>query len=171
MKYLKIFLIALVFSGVALGLESYTSFRTDHAQEATKVQPVSIVVKGTTDDTFYYLEADPSSGALPVSASTQAKSVIELIRNDYSSTNVTTSAYVELVASTSGAIYTLNVFDSSGETLVLATGAAASESDLIYIPPGGNDRIDVFIAAGTRLSVKAVSADATTGEIVINATD
>ena len=50
----------------------------------------------------------------------------EFIRNDYTGTNVTTGAYVELIASLAFAIKEIEIFDSSGETLKLALGAAAS---------------------------------------------
>lgn len=127
-----------------------------------------------------------SSSALPTGASTLAeqqtqtthlsniatsvdgKAKVELIRNVYSSVNVTTAAYVQLVASTSGEINWIDIFDSSGETLVLATGAAAAEVDQVYIFPGGNQKIPLQIAAGTRISVKAISATASVGELLIN---
>lgn len=94
--------------------------------------------------------------------------VLEFIRNDYSSTPVTTGAYVQLIASTSAAVKQLEIFDSSGQTLVLALGAGGSEADKMYIVPGGNGRIPCAIPASSRISIKAVSADATVGEIVIN---
>lgn len=94
-------------------------------------------------------------------------------RHNYQSTSVTTAAYVELIASTAEAVTTLYVFDSSGQTLVLATGEAGSEVDQPwYIVPGGNDTVSVTtIPAGTRLSIKAVSATANKGELVINASN
>ena len=98
----------------------------------------------------------------------QGKTSVEIVRNDYSSTNVTTGAYVELIASTSGEINRLHIFDSSGEIMILATGAAASETDIFYIEPGGPGPVDVNIPAGTRVSVRALSADATLGDLVIN---
>lgn len=101
-------------------------------------------------------------------AAPTGRTKVELIRNNYTSTNVTTGAYVELVASTSAAINQLQIFDSSGETLVLAVGAAASEVDQIYVFPGGNGVTDLAIAAGSRISVKAISASATSGELTIN---
>ena len=89
-------------------------------------------------------------------------------RNDYSSVNVTTSAYVTLDASLAAEAHEVEIFDSSGQTLVLATGAAASEVDQVYIVPGGNGRIPLRIAAGTRTSIKAVSGTASAGEISVN---
>jgi len=89
----------------------------------------------------------------------------EFARNDYSSVNVTTSAYVTLIASTATEYHEIQIFDSSGQTLKLATGAAASEVDKIIIPPGGTNPIKLRIASGTRISIKAVSATASVGEI------
>ena len=88
--------------------------------------------------------------------------------HDYSSVNVTTAAYVELIASTSVACKQLEIFDSSGQLLILALGAAASEVDKLYILPGGNGQVICNIPAGTRVSIKAVSASATAGYLAIN---
>lgn len=90
------------------------------------------------------------------------------VRNDYSSVNVTTAAYVQLVASLTSATKEIEIFDSSGQTLVLAVGAAASEVDQINIFPGGNGRVKLAIPAASRISIKAVSATASVGEIDIN---
>lgn len=90
------------------------------------------------------------------------------IRRDYSTGNVTTGAYVQLVASLTTTCSEIEIFDSSGQTLFLATGGAGSEVDQILIFPGGNGRIPLRIAAGTRISIKAVSATANTGEIDLN---
>jgi hypothetical protein len=100
--------------------------------------------------------------------SQMSRTVQTLVRNDYSSTSVTTSAYTQLVASTTAVVRELEIFDSSGQTLVIATGAAASEVNLFYVFPGGNGRIPVYIAGGTRISIKAVSANATSGEFIMN---
>ena len=100
---------------------------------------------------------------------TQAgRSVRNRARIDYTSTSVTTGAYVQLLLSTAGAVNEVEIFDSSGQTLVLATGLAASEVDQVYIFPGGNGRIPLAIAASIRVAIKAVSATASTGEISVN---
>lgn len=90
------------------------------------------------------------------------------VRNDYSVTPVTTGAYVQLVASLSQDIKELEIFDSSGQTLAIATGGAGSEVDRFYIIPGGNGRVIENIPSGTRVSVIAISANATVGELTIN---
>lgn len=90
------------------------------------------------------------------------------VYNDYSSVNVTTAAYVQLVASTTSATNLLQVFDSSGQTMIIAVGAAASEIDQCYIFPGGQGDIPLAIPAGSRVSVKAKTASATSGYLAIN---
>jgi len=89
-------------------------------------------------------------------------------RLDYTGTSVTTGAYVELIASTSDRTQYVEIFDSSGQTLKIAVGAAASEVDKFLIFPGGNLKILVDIPAGSRVSVRAVSATASVGELSIN---
>ena len=91
-----------------------------------------------------------------------------IVRNAYGVTPVTTGAYVQLVAALAQDIKELEVFDSSGQTLAIATGAAASEVDRFYISPGGNGRIIENIPAGVRVSIIAISANATVGELVVN---
>lgn len=88
------------------------------------------------------------------------------IRKDYTVTPVTTLTWLEFTVSTAFAISRWNVFDSSGQTLQIAQGAIGAEVIMFYITPGGVE-IEHRITAGVRLSVKAVSADATVGEIVI----
>lgn len=88
--------------------------------------------------------------------------------NDYTGTPVTTAAYVQLVASTGDQIRKVQIFDSSGETMILATGAGGAEVDLMYIFPGGIETL-VDIPAGTRLSIKAKTANATAGYFAMNA--
>lgn len=91
-------------------------------------------------------------------------------RNAYASTNVTTGAWVQIIASTAANINQLHIFDSSGQTIELGTGAAASETRVLIIPPGGfNAVVDLFIASGTRLSLRAISGTASAGEFDLTA--
>lgn len=106
-----------------------------------------------------------------VSSSSPAIGARQLVRNDYSSTNVTTGAFVELTASLTQAMSQMEIFDSSGETLEIATGAAASEVVRFRIFPGGNGFVpldNTIFAAATRVSVRAVSGTASVGELTIN---
>lgn len=89
------------------------------------------------------------------------------VYNDYTSTSVTTSAYVQLVASTSNAINNVHIFDSSGQAMILAIGAAGSEVDTLFVPPGG-DTYNLNIPASSRISYKAKTANATSGYLLMS---
>lgn len=90
------------------------------------------------------------------------------VLNDNASVNITTAAYVQLVASTTSASNAIEVFNTCASYIYLATGAPASEVDQILIPPGGNGLIPLAIAASTRVSVKAADVNATTGKVGVN---
>jgi len=94
--------------------------------------------------------------------------VVATARRDYSTGSVTTGAWVELIPSLGSQAQDIEIFDSSGQTLEIGTGAAASEARLFIVMPGGNGRIPVRIASGTRISIRAVSGTANVGEICIN---
>lgn len=80
----------------------------------------------------------------------------------YATTNVTTSAYVTLVASIP-ACSKIQILDTSGKILKLAIGAAGSEIDICTCPVTGSIVVPTYIPAGQRLSIKAIDASATTG--------
>jgi hypothetical protein len=124
--------------------------------------------KGQGVDTIYVLEVDPVTGAFPASFTPAVYTPVDLISHSYASTNVTTAAYVEIEASTADDASQIMIADSSGCRLILATGAAASEVPLLYIPEGSWEfPIPVSIAAGTRLSIKALDTTATSGYMTI----
>ncbi len=83
----------------------------------------------------------------------------------YSATNVTTSAYVTLVASSPIAVVHLIICDSSGQILKLAKGSAGNEVDLFTVPVNScfEYSLDTLLGSGTRLSLKAISATASSG--------
>jgi hypothetical protein len=114
--------------------------------------------------------AEKGAGAVTADTlrSTEAgRAYADSVRYDHT-VPVTTGAWTELIASTAAAINALMIFDSSGQILELGTGAAASEARVLLIPPGGIDGVIPFrIAAGTRLSVRAVSANTAGGDLVL----
>lgn len=83
----------------------------------------------------------------------------------YSGTNVTTAAYVTLVASTPILTQKLIICDSSGQILKIAVGAALSEVDLFTVPLSACFvyPLSYPLPAGSRLSLRAISATASTG--------
>lgn len=98
------------------------------------------------------------------------ESPVSTIRNVYSVTPVTTSAYVQLSASLPNFIRAVQIFDSSGQLLQLALGAAGHEVLVpwVIMPGGQGDMIPMVGAVGQRLSIKAVSGTANSGEIDLN---
>lgn len=84
-------------------------------------------------------------------------------RNSYSSTNVTTSAYVEMISSLSVNASGIFIFDSSGQTLLLGVGSAGNEVVYTLVEPGGNGFVPLFIPKGSRVALKALSATASSG--------
>ncbi len=110
--------------------------------------------------------------AVPISGTVTTSPVyltcIDKARLDFSTSNVTTAAYVTLDASLAANCKEIEVYNSSIEPLLLATGAAASEVDQMYIMPGGNGRVPFVAASAVRTSLKAVSATANSGQILIN---
>lgn len=106
--------------------------------------------------------------ALPVAASNGMAKANAPAYNDYTSTSVTTGAYVQLIASTSAAAKVIEVFDSSGQAMILAVGGAGSEVDQFFIFPGGQGQVPLAIPAGSRVSIKAKTATASSGYIAVN---
>jgi hypothetical protein len=115
--------------------------------------------------TFYQATQPVSVATLPAVA---GRAKVQQLFNDYSATNVTTAAYVQLIASSTSAVNKIEIFDSSGEALILAVGGAGSEVDQLYIFPGGNGAVDLAIPASSRISVKAKTATASSGFLAIN---
>lgn len=89
-------------------------------------------------------------------------------RRDYSSGNVTTGAWTQLVASLSDSVNEIEIFDSSGQTMELGIGGAGVEARTLIIMKGGNGKIPLYLPSGARISVRAISGTASTGEICIN---
>ena len=128
-----------------------------------------VAVKGTStaavaSDPALVVTMSPNSVALPQSG----RNKVQQLFNDYSVTSVTTAAYTQLTASSTAAVNKIEIFDSSGEALILAVGGAGSEVDQLYIFPGGNGAVDLAIPASSRISVKAKTATASAGFLAIN---
>lgn len=108
--------------------------------------------------------SDGSNFAVP---SPKGRSSVTKVSQDLSS--VTTSAYTQIVGSTSADINVLSAFESSGQGLILATGASSSEVDVLYIPPGGfGHTVPLYVPSGTRLSIKALLGNPSDGRLVAN---
>lgn len=100
--------------------------------------------------------------------SPEGKAVVTTVRQDYSAGSVVTATWTQIVASLSGPVTQLEIFDSSGQTLELGVGSSGNEVRKILILPGGNGPAPVSLSSGDRVSVRAVSNPASVGELDIN---
>lgn len=91
-----------------------------------------------------------------------------LSRIDALASNITTTAYSTLFASVPDYIQRIHIANSTGQTLVLALGPSGSETDYIYIPAGTDILLPVYINIFERISVKAVSGNAMSGDLIVN---
>ena len=83
----------------------------------------------------------------------------EIVTHSFSSTNVTTGAWVELIASTSANIKQLSAMMTTGAPVEIGVGAAASEVVVAVLPPGGlpGHALPLVIASGSRVAIRARS--------------
>ncbi len=97
---------------------------------------------------------------------------VQRIRNAFATTAVTTGAWVELDASLNNQSEILEIFNSSTSILEFSTGASGAEASHIIpmyvLPSGGNGRIRMNLGKNTRLTVRAVDANASAGELILN---
>jgi len=108
-----------------------------------------------------------SDGSAFAPLATAGKASVLNVNQDISA--LTTAAYVQVSASTSAAINWLSAFESSGNGVILAVGAAASEVDVLYIPPGGfGHAVPLSIASGSRVSIKAMLGNNSSGQLIMN---
>lgn len=131
-----------------------------------------ITVQGIASMTA--LKVDGSAVTQPVSiASVPAeggRSKVLLATINYASTSVTTSAYTQITGSTSGAINRLYIADTSGSAMIIAVGGAGSEVDQLYVGPGGSDApYELNIPASSRVSIKALDTNASSGRLILTA--
>ena len=62
----------------------------------------------------------------------------------------------------------IEIFDSSGNTALLGTGAMGAEVVFFHVTPGGNGVLSIRIDASTRIAVQPLTAVPISTEFVIN---
>lgn len=84
-------------------------------------------------------------------------------------TNVTTSTWGTLVSSLQKEVGYVDVYNSSTSgTLILGVGAVGSEYNALYIPASTARTFPLTIHRNSRVSVKALNATVSTGELILN---
>ena len=81
----------------------------------------------------------------------------QVIVLSYSSTNVTSSAYVQLVLSTSISVSKIQISDSSSYIVKLAIGASGSQTDICTNAISATTLVPIYLPAGTTLWVKSIN--------------
>jgi outer membrane PBP1 activator LpoA protein len=124
------------------------------------------VIKKSYDDAQ---EALKITGTVAVSNSV-GQDVIHSVEVDSADIEAVSGNYFEVVASTSATVSEIKVYDTTGATLELATGAAASEVTKIVVGPGSDQTFSVNIPAGTRVSIRSreVSAPGAGSNFIVN---
>lgn len=95
-------------------------------------------------------------------------STVRVATHSYVATNVTTGAYVTLIASTAVASSYIEFCDTSGKVMKVATGSAGNEKDIATANVSGCIIVPYYIPANTRLSLEAATQAATTGYGVLS---
>lgn len=87
-----------------------------------------------------------------------------------SSTNITTSAWVQLIAALTYGASAVEVINNGAQPLQIAMGGAGSEVAIAYtIPPGGTPGlIPAEFLKNSRISVKAIGATSDSGYLILN---
>lgn len=146
-------------SGAAGASTIRTVLATRHEAVAT---PLAAQLSNGTSAIDYGAGAQGTATVRVTQAGRAITSTI-IANNNYGSTSVTTSAYVQLISSTASAVNEICVANSSGSIIKLATGGAGAEVDRLYVPAGGALCYPLNIAASTRVSLEALDATASTG--------
>lgn len=131
----------------------------------------TITVDGTVAVSNFPSTVDTNAGSASASTirvSAASRTYADSVNQDYSSGNVTTGAWTQLIASTAAAINLLCITDTSGQVMEIGTGSAASETRVFLIAQGFSGCIPLRIAASTRVSVRAVTGTANSGYLTIS---
>ena len=96
---------------------------------------------------------------------------VQTIRHDFSSTSLTSAAYVELDSALNENVTAFTAFNSCTSPIRLAIGAAASEVEQAFmiLPNGALSNKDVEpMSKGSRLSMITETGSCTSGELILN---
>lgn len=86
---------------------------------------------------------------------------------DTSVTSITNSTYLELISSTSEITRKIQVIEDIGEFMALYVGGIGSEIMLCALPLGGGE-VEVNVSASSRLSIKSLNTNVTSGKLILN---
>lgn len=100
-----------------------------------------------------------------------AASQANVVSLSASSTNIPTGSYVALSAITPIACTQVELVNTTASIVVFAIGAAGSEVDLVAVGPSMERTINIglnVMPVGSRVSLHAIGANATTGYVAMS---
>ena len=153
---------------MAINVTDYQSEKLPSANNSPwhYVRPVLLTTLDANGNVIVPL-TDPETGALLVEDANKQKAHEPYYR-DYGITGLSSSGWLEIVASVTAKVTRLHIFDSSGFFVRVGIGAVGAETELFRISPGGDGVVDIKIPAGSRLSLRSVSGTILSGELLIN---
>ncbi len=113
--------------------------------------------------------ADESKAARGLAAIQLTSSSVFPYYQDFSSATLPTATWTQVIASLGSDVNWISVSNNSSSFIQLGVGAGASEVEWFRIPPGGvPSGIPLRIASGSRIAIKAATADITDGFLSIS---
>ena len=101
-----------------------------------------------------------------------AETAVAKLRHSFVATNITTAAWVEVIAALAQPCSAVEIYNSSGSIIKLALAAAAAEdaNEVPYyvLPNGSSILLPMSWSKGARLAARAVDASATSGDLIFN---
>jgi len=90
--------------------------------------------------------------------------------HDFAVTAVTSAAWVEIKTDTTSRLQSISIFQNSGSNFFLGFSADSSDpsEELVVVFPTGLGITNLSFPAGSDLFLKAIDADASSGELYLN---
>ena len=132
-------------SGVLSGYEASVRNVLDVNTFRIVTMPVAPSALDTFDVLRYRTPLIDANGNQLVTTGASSVTYVDSVLVSYGVTPVTTGGWVQVIAALPSAATGVEIFDSSGEILELGVGAAASESRIWIIQPGGNGRVPMTL--------------------------
>jgi hypothetical protein len=86
---------------------------------------------------------------------------------DASSTNISNSTFLQLVASTTQITKKIQSIEDIGEFMAIYVGSSGAETMLCALPLGGGE-VEVNVPAGSRLTIRSLNNTVTSGRLILN---
>jgi hypothetical protein len=107
-----------------------------------------------------------ATNPIPVTSTPAVLSIFTTLEIPFSSIPANASPGFEITPSTSGKVTQINVYDTTGVSTEIRTGAGTGT--LLAIIGGGQDQpVTVTVAAGTRFSIRSTGAAPIAGSFVV----